>query len=256
LRQCLTTRNSEGGVEINTLTDLKVNRGEALAFRLDGQNTCVIAFEIKRRATMSDIYREGHRKIQEQFDTLRLANRLDETIVRESFDEEDTAFIQQIDMFFLATVDDRGHVTCSYKAGEPGFVRVVDPQTLAFPNYDGNGMYLSMGNIAQTRKVGLLFIDFENQSRMRVQGEATLDLKDPLMAEFPEAQFIVRVRAREVFPNCPRYIHKMKRVERSRFVPKTGSRTPVPSWKKSAWANDVLPSHDPARDPNRETLDR
>lgn len=205
---------------------------------------------------MSDIYREGHRKLQAQFDTRRMADRLDEAIVRDRFDEEDTEFIRGLDMFFLATVDDRGHPTCSYKAGEPGFVRVVDPRTLAFPNYDGNGMYLSMGNIAATRQVGMLFIDFENQTRMRVQGEATIDANDPLMADYPEAQFIVRVKVREVFPNCPRYIHQMHRVKRSDFVPKAGCETPVPGWKTREWVSDVLPENDPARDSSRKKQER
>ncbi len=205
---------------------------------------------------MSDIYREGHRTLQDQFDTRRLADRLDQTIIQDHFDEEDTAFIQGLDLFFLATVDDRGHPTCSYKAGGPGFIRVVDSRTLAFPNYDGNGMYLSMGNIVATRQVGLLFIDFEKQTRMRVQGEATIDENDPLMAEYPEAQFIVRVKAREVFPNCPRYIHKMSRVRRSDFVPKAGCETPVPAWKSRPWVADALPEDDPARDPSRKTLER
>ncbi|MBI3805380.1 MAG: pyridoxamine 5'-phosphate oxidase family protein [Nitrospirae bacterium] len=205
---------------------------------------------------MSDIYREGHRKLQDQFDTRRLADRLDETIVRDGFDEEDVEFIRSLDMFFLATVDDRGNPTCSYKAGAPGFVRVVDSRTLAFPNYDGNGMYLSMGNIQATGRVGMLFIDFENQSRMRVQGEATIDPNDPLLSDYPEAQFIVRVHAREVFPNCPRYIHQMTRVKRSDFVPKTGCETPVPAWKTREWVGDALPAEDPARDPSRKTLER
>jgi hypothetical protein len=117
-------------------------------------------------------------------------------------------------------------------------------------------MYLSMGNIALTGEVGMLFIDFENQTRMRVQGEATIDRNDPLMADYPEAQFIVRVHAREVFPNCPRYIHKMQRVNRSGFVPKPHCETPVPAWKRGEWVSDVLPEHDPARDPSRKTLDR
>jgi predicted pyridoxine 5'-phosphate oxidase superfamily flavin-nucleotide-binding protein len=205
---------------------------------------------------MSDIYRKGHRKLQDQFDTRRMADRLDEAIVRDRFDDEDAAFIQSLDMFFLATVDDRGYSTCSYKGGTPGFVRVVDSRTLAFPNYDGNGMYLSMGNIAQTRQVGMLFIDFENQTRMRVQGEATIDANDPLMAAYPEAQFIVRVKAREVFPNCPRYIHKMQRVRRSDFVPKAGCETPVPAWKTREWVSDTLPENDPARDPSRKKQER
>lgn len=205
---------------------------------------------------MSDIYRKGHRKLQDAFDTRRMADRLDQAIVRDSFDEEDAGFIRSLDMFFLATVDDLGRPTCSYKAGEPGFVQVVDSRTLAFPNYDGNGMYLSMGNIAETREVGMLFIDFENQTRMRVQGEATIDANDPLMPGYPEAQFIVRVKAREVFPNCPRYIHKMQRVAPSPFVPKPGCETPIPGWKTREWVADVLPENDPARNPSRKKLEK
>jgi predicted pyridoxine 5'-phosphate oxidase superfamily flavin-nucleotide-binding protein len=205
---------------------------------------------------MSDLYRKGHRTLQDQFDTRRMADRLDEAIVRDSLDEEDTLFVQGLDMFFLASVDDRGFPTCSYKAGEPGFLRVVDPRTLAFPNYDGNGMYLSMGNILQTKQVGLLFIDFENQTRMRVQGEATIDAGDPLMADYPEAQFIVRVQIRDVFPNCPRYIHKLSHVARSPFVPQAGCETPVPGWKTREWVSDVLPEKDPARDPRRKSLEK
>jgi len=108
-------------------------------------------------------------------------------------------------------------------------------------------MYLSMGNVAQTGQVGLLFIDFEQQNRMRVNGQARIEHEDPLLAEYPEAQFIVRVQPREIFPNCPRYIHKMKLIERSHFVPKSGCVTPVPGWKRSDWAADVLPTSDPAR---------
>jgi hypothetical protein len=161
-----------------------------------------------------------------------------------------------MDMFFIATVDDRGRVNCSYKGGEPGFLRVVDQHTIAFPNYDGNGMYLSMGNVVNTGQVGLLFIDFANQWRMRLNGDATIDFQDPLLAEYPEAQFIVRVRAREIFPNCSRYIHRMTLEERSGFVPRTECTTPVPSWKKADFVQDVLPSADAAHDLTREVLDR
>ncbi len=201
---------------------------------------------------MSDIYHEGNRQLQDQFDTRRLADRLDEAIVQDSIMPSDKDFIERLDMFFIATVDERGHANCSYKAGDPGFVRVLDEHTLAFPNYDGNGMYLTMGNILTTRQVGLLFIDFENQKRMRLNGEAIISRDDALMKNYPEAQFIVRVRAREVFANCPRYIHKMKLVQRSRFVPKQECSTPVPGWKKGDWVADTLPENDPARDDTRE----
>ncbi|MEK7223670.1 MAG: pyridoxamine 5'-phosphate oxidase family protein [Pseudomonadota bacterium] len=203
---------------------------------------------------MSGIYHDGNRQLQDQFDTRRLADRLDEAIVQDSIMPSDKDFIERLDMFFIATVDERGHTNCSYKAGDPGFVRVLDEHTLAFPNYDGNGMYLTMGNILTTRQAGLLFIDFENQKRMRLNGEATLHRDDPLMAEYPEAQFIVRVRAREVFANCPRYIHKMKLVQRSRFVPQQECPTPVPGWKKGEWVADTLPENDPARDAKREVI--
>lgn len=205
---------------------------------------------------MSDIYHDGSRQLQDEFDTRRLADRLDEAIVQDSIMPSDRDFIERLDMFFIATVDERGHPNCSYKAGEPGFVRVLDEHTLAFPNYDGNGMYLTMGNILTTRQVGMLFIDFENQKRMRLNGEATISRDDALMQEYPEAQFIVRVRAREVFANCPRYIHKMKLVQRSRFVPKQDCPTPVPGWKKGEWVADTLPANDPARDKSREIIDR
>src|SRR3990170_2250019 len=205
---------------------------------------------------MSDTYHEGNRTLQDRFDTRRLADRLDEAIVGDWIGANDRTFIEMCDMFFLATADEQGRPNCSYKGGDPGFVRVVDEQTIAWPNYDGNGMYLSMGNLLRNPQVGLLFINFEFGHRMRLNGEASVDEEDPLMAEHPEAQFIVRVRAREVFPNCPRYIHKMKLVERSRFVPRAARETPVPAWKKGDWVCDVLPAGDPARDATRPVLDR
>lgn len=205
---------------------------------------------------MSGFYHDGHRELQKRFDTKRLADRLEEATLKDHLDKYDKAFIESLDMFFLATVDANGHANCSYKGGDPGFVRVVDAHTLAFPNYDGNGMYLSMGNLLSTAQVGMLFIDFEQQFRMRVNGEASIDPKDPLLATYPEAQFVVRVKAREVFPNCPRYIHKYKLVARSRFVPKEACATPVPAWKKGDWVADVLPKHDVARTDDREVVDR
>ena len=205
---------------------------------------------------MTSIYHDGNRTMQDRFDTRRLADRLDESIVGDTIRPHDKAFIERADMFFLATADDQGRPNCSYKGGEPGFVRVVDEHTIAFPNYDGNGMYLSMGNLLKNPNVGLLFIDFEQQHRMRLNGEASIQEHDPLMAEYPEAQFIVRVHAREVFPNCPRYIHKYQLVARSRFVPKSECDTPVPAWKKGDWVSDVLPEKDRARDDAREVVDR
>ena len=194
------------------------------------------------------LYHDGNRSFQDRFDTRRLADRIEERIVHDAIDDGDRAFIEARDMFFLATVDADGAPQSSYKGGEPGFIRVLDEQTIAFPSFDGNGMYLSLGNIAETSRVGLLFIDFEGQKRLRLNGIASIDLDDPLLVEYPRAQCIVRVRTTEVFPNCPRYIHRMDLVERSRFVPQAGSDTPVPDWKRREWARDVLPAGDPAND--------
>jgi predicted pyridoxine 5'-phosphate oxidase superfamily flavin-nucleotide-binding protein len=170
-----------------------------------------------------------------------------EVTVHVRFTDDDRAFIEERDMFILASVDATGQPTCSYKGGDPGFVRVVDDRTLAFPNYDGNGMNLSMGNLAATHRVGLLFIDFERQNRLRVEGSASLALDDPLLASYPEAQFVVRLTVDRIYPNCPRYIHHYRLVERSKFVPRPAVPTPVPGWKQSHWAADVLPAGDPAR---------
>jgi predicted pyridoxine 5'-phosphate oxidase superfamily flavin-nucleotide-binding protein len=196
---------------------------------------------------MSSLYHDGSRRLQDAFDTRRLADRLDEKFVQRGFiDDDDRAFIERMDMFFLATADAEGRPQCSFKGGEPGFVSVLDEHTIAFPNYDGNGMYLSMGNALVNPHVGLLFVDFVSKrpSRLRLNGVARIDERDELMAAFPEAQFVVRVRATQVFPNCPRYIHRMALVERSRFVPRAGVETPVPDWKRSDWACDVLPARD------------
>ena len=198
---------------------------------------------------MTQLYHDAQRRLQDRFDTRRLADRIEERIVHDLIDEGDARFIAARDMFFLATVDPEGRPNCSYKGGDPGFVKVLDERTLAFPNYDGNGMYLSMGNALATGEVGMLFVDFERRNRIRVNGTARIDENDELMGSYPYAQFIVRVDVREVFPNCPRYIHHYQLVERSKFVPKKTASPPVPDWKRSDWACDVLAENDPAREP-------
>ena len=206
---------------------------------------------------MGSGYHRGSRSLQDRFDTRALADRIDGLLVSDTIAEGDRAFIEDRDMFFLATADAAGRPTCSYKGGEPGFVRVLDPRTVAFPSYDGNGMFLSAGNVLVNPDVGMLFIDFERGHRMRLEGTASIDLDDPLLAGYPEAQLVVRVRARAVYPNCPRYIHRYALVRQSRFVPRPDCLTPVPEWKRSDWAIDALPAHDPARDPgDRDVLGR
>jgi predicted pyridoxine 5'-phosphate oxidase superfamily flavin-nucleotide-binding protein len=195
---------------------------------------------------VSTLFGDSHRQLQREFDTERLADRIEERLFRDHITSDDGAFIERLDMFFLATADAAGHPNCSYKGGDPGFVRVLDPHTLVFPNYDGNGMYISAGNTLENPHVGLLFIDFENQKRLRVNGTARVEPASAITPAYPEAQFVMKVTVRQVFLNCPRYIHKMQLVERSKFVPNSNTVTPVPGWKRMDWARDVLPADDAA----------
>lgn len=203
---------------------------------------------------MSSMFNEGARGLQDRFDTRRLADRIEELLVHDTLSREDAVFIAERDMFFLATADESGRPNCSYKGGDPGFVRALDERTLVFPSYNGNGMFLSAGNVMRNPNVGLLFVDFEHGNRLRVNGVASIAQHDELLHSYPEAQLIVRVAVREVFPNCPRYIHRMHRVEGSAFVPREGRVTPVPAWKRSDWARDVLAADDPAHDQEHPTV--
>ena len=189
-------------------------------------------------------YGDGQRALQQRFQTGRMADLLEQVIVHPEIQEAERAFIEARDMFFLATVDGSGQPTCSYKGGDPGFVKVVDPATLAFPSYDGNGMFLSMGNIRATARVGLLFIDFETPHRLRVQGTAAVREADPLLAAYPGADLVVRVAVSQVFVNCSRYVHRYQRVKASRYVPRAGCETPFAEWKRIDVVQEALPPRD------------
>ncbi len=196
-------------------------------------------------------YHEGMRQLQDARETTLLADRLAQVSARTAFNEDDHAFIERSAMFFIATADAQGRPDCSYKGGLPGFVRVVDEQTVAFPDYDGNGMYRSWGNTLVNPSVGLLFIDFENPKRLRINGSAKISFDDPLCNEYPGSVLIVRVVAKRIFGNCPRYIHKMALVEHSVYAPRVGYTPPVPTWKTREHYRDVLPARD--RTPDGES---
>ncbi|MEO8460847.1 MAG: pyridoxamine 5'-phosphate oxidase family protein [Dokdonella sp.] len=196
---------------------------------------------------MNDVpmYHAGSRQLQDAFATRKLADRLAELLARNVFTDDDRAFIESRPLFFLATADRDGQPDCSYKGGLPGFVRVVDEHTLAFPNYDGNGMFKSLGNVLVNPRVGLLFIDFESPKRLRVNGRATASRDDSLLGEFVGAQMIVRVQAEAIFPNCPRYVHRMQLVETSAYAPRAGHVPPIPGWKQRPEFREVLPPENP-----------
>jgi predicted pyridoxine 5'-phosphate oxidase superfamily flavin-nucleotide-binding protein len=192
-------------------------------------------------------YTDTQLALQREFESEALAARLASSIVRTEFTDSDAAFITAQDMFFLATVDDSGQPTCSYKGGEPGFVRVVSSQTLRFPLYDGNGMFLSAGNVQATSKVGLLFISFEVPHRLRIDGMASLSRTNEDLAEYPGALLVASIAATAIYVNCPRYIHRHRRVAPSKYVPKPGKPQPLPQWKRLELFTDVLSSEESER---------
>ena len=196
---------------------------------------------------MSKLYGEQHRALQEMFGTRDMADRLEQIACRTEFDEQAKDFIEAMDMFFLATVDHEGRPTVSYTGGDPGFVKVADSTTLVFPSYDGNGMFLSMGNVVQHAQVGMLFISFERPDRLRVQGTASISRHDPMMSYYKEADFIVRVQLSALWQNCPRYVHRYQKVNPSRYVPREDCETPLAEWKRLDLIQDVLPTRDAAK---------
>jgi hypothetical protein len=184
---------------------------------------------------MSDslLFHEGNRRLQDAFESRRIADRLEQVTTRTAFSADDRMFIESAAFFFLATADAQGRADCSFKGGMPGFVRVTGASELAFPDYDGNGMFKSLGNALVNPNVGLLFITMgEKPRRLRVNGEASIGRDDPLMHSFVGAQMLVRVRARAIFPNCPRYISAAPDGgDPSAYSPRPDYEPPEPAWK-------------------------
>jgi hypothetical protein len=189
---------------------------------------------------MSRLFQSEHRALQHRFESRAMADRIEQVALKTEIGPEEKGFIESRDFFFLTTVDSEGRPTVSYKGGAPGIVRVVDDTHIMFPSYDGNGMYLSMGNISAHPQVGFLFIDFERPYRLRAQGVAELSDAPEYLAAFPEAELVVRVKLTELWMNCPRYIHRYERVKTSRYVPQPGTETPVCEWKRIDALQDVL----------------
>jgi predicted pyridoxine 5'-phosphate oxidase superfamily flavin-nucleotide-binding protein len=191
--------------------------------------------------TGSIMYHEGNRALQDRFESRRIADRLEEKLTRTAFSADDKAFIESVPYFFIATADADGRPDCSFKGGTPGFVRITGQSELAFPDYDGNGMFKSLGNIAVNPHVGLLFIGLHDKPRrLRVNGTAMATREDPLLATTVGAQLIVRVTAHAIFPNCPRYIPTMQLIEPSIYAPRPGCEPVEPAWKGFADFKDYV----------------
>ncbi|MDP3853259.1 pyridoxamine 5'-phosphate oxidase family protein [Phenylobacterium sp.] len=188
------------------------------------------------------MYHQGNRDLQDAFGSRALADRLEATLRRTEFNEADGVFVAAQSFFFLATADAEGRPDCSFKGGPPGFAQVVAPDELIFPDYDGNGMFKSLGNIAANPNVGLLFIAMgEKPQRLRVNGTARVLRDDPRIAAIPGAQLLISVRPADIFPNCPRYIPSLQIVEPSIYMPKADTPPVEPAWKGFAAFADVVP---------------
>lgn len=195
---------------------------------------------------MSIMYHDGNRRLQDEFDSRRISDRLEEKLTRTAFTTDDKAFIESVLYFFIATADSDGRPDCSFKGGAPGFVRVTAPDELAFPDYDGNGMFKSLGNLLVNANIGLLFIGMHGKPRrLRVNGTATVSRDDPLLAQTVAAQLMVRVKARAIFPNCPRYIPKLQLAEPSIYTPQPGRDPVEPAWKGFADFKDCIHPRQP-----------
>jgi hypothetical protein len=188
------------------------------------------------------MYHDGHRALQDRFASRALADRLDETLRREHFNDADQAFVEAASFFFLATADADGRPDCSFKGGMPGFVRIAAPDELIWPDYDGNGMFRSLGNIAVNPHVGLLFLKIgEKPGRLRINGRAAVDFEDPRIADFAGAQALIRLTPTDIFPNCPRYIPQLELTQPSIYAPRPQTAPVEPAWKSFDAFKDVVP---------------
>ena len=188
------------------------------------------------------MYHSGQRRLQDEFASAPLADRLYERLRHDRFTDADKAFIEALPFFFLATADAQGRPDCSYKGGDPGFVRILAPDRLVFPDYDGNGMFRSLGNVEVNPHVGLLFLGVgPNPARLRVNGAARVLRDDRQMAQWPSAQLLVEVSPRDIFPNCPRYIPELELKAPSPYVPQADAPPLEPAWKCFSIFSDVVP---------------
>lgn len=119
------------------------------------------------------------------------------------------ARIEGAPFFFLATSGPGGRCDCSFKGGGPGLVRVLDRRRFAFPDFDGNGAFMSLGNILHNPQIGCLFIDFADGARLRVNGRVAIHETGELLTLFPGSLRVVAVDVEEVVPNCPCHVPQL-----------------------------------------------
>ena len=191
---------------------------------------------------------DDHRKLQKKFGGTRVANALFEKRVHKEISIHEKEFIEKSQFFFIASGQDQV-IDCSIKCGNPGFVRVIAPDRIIWPDYDGNLMFRTLGNIVANPSVSLLFVNFDNPSKvnspgqmgkLRLNGRAKVQ-EDLDKNTFEGAKNVVLVEIDFVIPNCPRYLPDMKVVKQSNYIPQKGKEVPTPEWKTRDYIKPLLP---------------
>jgi predicted pyridoxine 5'-phosphate oxidase superfamily flavin-nucleotide-binding protein len=192
-----------------------------------------------------DFFHEGMREWQDKFDGRRTAEAIESHRKHYDFWEDEREWIETAQFFFIATAWG-DYVDCSIKSGDPGFIKLLDNGVIEYPEYDGNSMYRTLGNITKNPNVGLLFVPFDGKSRRtRMNGKATIHDDDETLKRHFGAKRVVRIQC-EIYPNCPRYVPNLRDGEKSPHIPRDGEGTPpAPEWKTRDYIRDILPKGDP-----------
>jgi predicted pyridoxine 5'-phosphate oxidase superfamily flavin-nucleotide-binding protein len=189
-------------------------------------------------------FHDGMSELQDRFDGRRVAEAIEKHRKHYEFWDDEKEMIETAPFFFIGT-SWGDYVDCNIKSGDPGFVKVVGPNVLEYPEYNGNSMYRTLGNLSKNPNLGLLFVRFDGKSRrIRINGRASiLDDKEATGRHFG-AELVVRVEC-EIYPNCPRYVPDLVNANASPHVPRPGQGVPpAPEWKYRDYIRDILPKDD------------
>ena len=193
-------------------------------------------------------FHEGMRELQDEFDGRRVAEAIEKHRKHYSFWGDEREWIETAPLFFIATAYGE-YVDCSVKSGDPGFVKIVGENVIEYPEYDGNSMYRTLGNIRKNPNVGLLFVRFDGKSRrIRINGRASIHTEEAVLSRHYGAKLVIRIDC-EVYPNCPRYVPNLADNLASPYIPRKGEGPPPPpEWKRRDYIRGILPAQDPHRE--------
>lgn len=187
-------------------------------------------------------YHDGMRALQDLCDGRRIADAIESHHVHSFLLPEDRKIIANSTQFFIATAWE-GFVDCSVKAGPAGFVRIIGEDIIEYPEYNGNSMYRTLGNLRKNGNCGLLFIQTaEPKKKLRIRGKATVTAADKSRHMDRGTKFLVQIQC-QFFPNCNRYLQDGP-VERG---------GQPPSWKMLPHLREILPADDPYGSSGRDS---